>query len=340
MCISEAGQKKTSRVHLFYDKEEKMKKRLKAAMLIMLLLFMELVFPNQDVWAASTSSYSPYAKIEYNYSSGVTCGTIRYISQVPGGSHYNSAYWPAGSFGGYKTPKEECLTASISMALSYIGINKIPKTILEANNGVAYCTGWGATYQEPSLSTGISNYINGNGKYSPVVIHLPQYSSAGHYLLIIGKISNTSYQILDPWECSVTTMTISGSTATYTKRGTTITENIDQVIQWYNSSASTSNSSTSTSSIKTGRRISDGTYYIKSAVNSSYYLNVNGNSKSNKANINISTTKQKFKVTYLSDGSYKIVSENSGKCLDVEGGIVDSGKNVIQYTYNGTSNQQ
>lgn len=212
-----------------------MKKRLLAMMLV---LVMVLTFSPLPAFAVTTSSYQPYAKIDYGYSSGVTCGTIRYISQVPSGAHFNSSYWPTSTFGGYAGASSECGTASMSMALSYIGINKTPKTILETNNGYTVWTGWGAEHNTPSVSTAISNYINGNGKYSPPMIHIPNYSSAGHYVLIIGKISENSFQILDPWECTVTSMTISGTTATYSKGGSTVNDSIDQVHQWYNANAS------------------------------------------------------------------------------------------------------
>ena len=185
-----------------------------------------------------TGVYSPYPTINYSYSSSVTCGTIRYISQVTSGSHFYSAYWPASSFGSYGSPSSECGTASCSMALSYVGINKTPKQILEAHNGVTYFSGWGETsYLTPSVSTAMSNYINGNGKYSPPIIHLNNYSSGGHYLLLIGQ-SGTTYQTLDPWENSVTRMTISGTTATYTKSGATKTDTVSSAIQYYNANAS------------------------------------------------------------------------------------------------------
>lgn len=188
---------------------------------------------------ASASSYAPYANIEYSYSSSVSCGTIRYISQVSSGSHFYSQYW--GSWASQAS--SECGTATISMALSYIGINKTPQNILDEGNGTTYFgRNWGgSTYSSPSIDNGINNYLNGNGKYSPVVVHIPKYSSGGHYVVIIGQMSSSQYQILDPWENSVTSMTINGSTATYTKSGSTITDTIDQVHQWYNANASIPN---------------------------------------------------------------------------------------------------
>ena len=101
-----------------------MKKRLIGLLLACaMLLTMVPLFP-QVVHAATQSAYSPYANIEYGYTTAVTCGTVRYISQVSSDSYFYSAYWPSSTFGNYTGPSVECGTASISMALSYIGIDK------------------------------------------------------------------------------------------------------------------------------------------------------------------------------------------------------------------------
>ena len=209
------------------------------------------LLPTLPARAATQSSYSPYAMIEYGYSSTVTCGTVRYISQVSSDSYFYSSYWPSSTFGYYTGPSVECGTASMSMALSYIGVDKTPKAILEANNGATvFITGWGgSTYKSVSasaLATAVSNYINGNGKYSPPVIHIPGYSTAGHYVVVVGQISSGKYQILDPWQRAVTTMTVSGSSATYSKYGYTTYDTIDQIHQWYKADASIDNDVTVT----------------------------------------------------------------------------------------------
>ena len=226
-----------------------MKKRLLSLLLVCVLAVGLL--PALPAQAATQSSYSPYAMIEYGYSSAVTCGTVRYISQVSSDSYFYSSYWPSSTFGYYTGPSVECGTASMSMALSYIGVNKTPKAILEANNGATvFTTGWGgSTYKSigaSSLTTAMSNYINGNGKYSPPVIHIPGYSSAGHYVVVVGQISSGKYQILDPWQRAVTTMTVSGSSATYSKYGYTTYDTIDQIHQWYKADASIDNDVTVT----------------------------------------------------------------------------------------------
>ncbi len=212
------------------------KKRAIAFIAAMVLLLGLVSASGFNAFAATTSSYAPYAKIEYGYSSTTTCGTIRYISQNVGGSHFHWEYWPdqGAYFGGYTGgPGIECGTASLSMALSYIGVNETPRNLLYTFNGETGSmwsgveSAHGITHSTPSVSTGISRYVNGNGKYSPPVIHIPGYSSLGHFVIVIGQISSNTYQILDPNECAVTTMTINGSSATYVKYGTTINDTID-----------------------------------------------------------------------------------------------------------------
>lgn len=226
-----------------------MKKRLFSLLLVCVLV--AGLIPALPAGAATQSSYSPYALIEYGYSSTVTCGTVRYVSQVSSDSYFYSSYWPSSNFGYYVGAQVECGTASMSMALSYIGVNATPKTILEANNGATVFTyGWGgSTYKSvgaSSLTTAVSNYINGNGKYSPPVIHIPGYSTAGHYVVVVGQISSGKYQILDPWQRTVTTMTVSGASATYSKYGSTYYDTIDQIHQWYKADASIDNDVTVT----------------------------------------------------------------------------------------------
>ena len=98
----------------------------------------------------------------------------------------------------------------LCLAAFLIGINKTANDILVANNGAtSFTTGWGGStyisYSASSLQTATDKYINGNGKYSPPVIHIPGYSSAGHYVVVVGQISSGKYQILDPWQRTVTT---------------------------------------------------------------------------------------------------------------------------------------
>ena len=155
----------------------------------------------------ATVSSAPSPSVNYDYSGSVTAGTIRYISQKTGSKYFKDNYW-----GNWKSVAgRECGTASISMALSYLGINYTPKAILDKGSGTTYWDLWsGASHSTPALSTAVSNYVNGNGKYSPVIIHFKEgsYSLAGHFVLIVGKKSNSSYDIVDCNRDDIWTLTV------------------------------------------------------------------------------------------------------------------------------------
>lgn len=279
------------------------------------------------------------ANVNYSYSSGVTAGTVRYISQVTSGSHYHSEYW--GNWGSQASI--ECGTASISMALSYVGINKTPKNILDEGSGITYFgKNWGGVqYNAPSIGNAINNFTDGQGKYSPPIIHLNSYSNAGHYLLIIGR-NGSSLTTLDPWECSVSRMSISGSTVTYSKSGSSRSEAITEVYQYYNTNVP------NPTPTPTGEfTISNGDYHIISAKDNNYCLNVSYNSTDSGANIQIHKgvkyDEDKYSVvtvTHMGNGYYKLVMKNSGKAIDVSGGGTANGTNVQQYNDNGSDAQR
>ena len=217
-----------------------MKKRIISWLLVLCISFTLMSFMPNIAFAVDTLSSTPNAKIDYSYSSGVSTGTIRYMSQISSSSYFYSSYW--GDWvtkrisGVYYGPGSECGTCSISMALSYIGINKTPKDLLDAGNGVTYFgSSWGgAEHSSPSLSTALSNFVNGQGKYSPVIVHLPTYTSEGHYVLLAGKISSNQFHVVDPARNAVGTMTINGTSWSYNGKSGAI----DQVHQYYNSNAS------------------------------------------------------------------------------------------------------
>ena len=171
------------------------------------------------------------ADISYSYSSSVETGTIRYISQVPGSASFDSRYWGDWENGGPNSSgaRSECGTASVSMALSAVGINKTPKDILDAHNGITHWDWDGAVRQYPSLDDGISRYLNSNGKYSPMIVHFTAgYSSGTHYVLLVGG-GNGSYTVLDPWEESGPIWTLTSDDARF--------NSIDESWQYYNENA-------------------------------------------------------------------------------------------------------
>ena len=161
-----------------------------------------------------------YAKICYAYQSDVETGTIRYISQIAGNGLFDWNYW--GSWG--NQAGIECGTASISMAMSYIGVNLTPAQILDAHGGLTSFTGWGVVDLSPDVESGMQLYINGRGQYSPVIVHLPNYSELGHYVVLIGKLSDSEYLVLDCAQNSTWVMTV----------GDGYYNAIDQVYQYYN----------------------------------------------------------------------------------------------------------
>ena len=78
----------------------------------------------------------------------------------------------------------------------------------------------------------------------------------------------------------------------------------------------------------------DGTYTFGSKLNTSMKMDVSGASRSNYGNVQI------WKVTHDSNGYVTLTSVNSGKVLDVNGGVSANGTNVQQYDSNGTYAQK
>lgn len=213
-----------------------MKKVMKNCLSIGISVLLCIVFTVSPAQAATTISYAPKPQIDYTYQTSVKSGIVRYISQNPNSKYFQTDYW--GSWA--NQAKSECFTSSISMALSYVGVNRTPKDILDYGKGKTYfgvC--WdGINYAKPSFENAMKNYLGGNGKYSPPIIHLSGgYASGSHYVLVIGKISTNTYLVLDPYNDLTWEITISGTKATYKKSGSTCSSTIDIGYQYYNSKA-------------------------------------------------------------------------------------------------------
>ena len=181
----------------------------------------------------AANQLNSYCKIEYGYTTSVTPGTIRYVGQNPNGAYFYTNYWT----GLVDAATYQCQLAAASMALSYVNVNKLPKDLGKfagpANNYGA------AQYTLPSsVSSAVDNLINGNGKYSPVVIHVKPYPSSGgeHWLVVAGRVSGNTYQIVEPWNGSRYTFntTIEGNTIVINGG----TYPIDFRVQYYNPNAS------------------------------------------------------------------------------------------------------
>ena len=91
------------------------------------------------------------------------------------------------------------------------------------------------------------------------------------------------------------------------------------------------------------KTISDGKYQIVTKLASNMILDVSGGVTSENANIQIwadaNVNQQKFDITYVGNGNYKIICNKSGKALTVSKNGTAYSSNVIQNTYTGSANQ-
>lgn len=181
-------------------------KKIKNLIAIFMCATMLVSSSNTTVYAASTE---PYSEITYSYSERVSAGSFRYISQFPESSKFHAEYW--GKF----SSLGECGTASMSMALSYIGLDVTPFEILNKYNGsTVFGDSWGGINPQKDYTKSTAKsafdaawdkYVNGDKQYSPPIIHINGKSSNvyyknGHFMLVIGKNADGSYQILDPYD--------------------------------------------------------------------------------------------------------------------------------------------
>ena len=89
--------------------------------------------------------------------------------------------------------------------------------------------------------------------------------------------------------------------------------------------------------------VSDGVYFIQSALNSNFVCDVVAGSTEEGANVtlwqNSNVPWQKYRIDYRGDGYYSIIAAHSGQALDVVASGKDSPTNVTQWGYWGTDNQ-
>ncbi|MGM9948323.1 RICIN domain-containing protein [Floccifex sp.] len=90
--------------------------------------------------------------------------------------------------------------------------------------------------------------------------------------------------------------------------------------------------------------LTDGTYEIQSALNSSYVLDVTSGSLNNGANVQLyqsnCTEAQGWKVSHDSKGYVTFTNVKSGKVLDVNGGKAAKSANIQQYTSQNIADQK
>ena len=161
------------------------------------------------IFTAAVSAIEP-VKLDYNYSSGVTPGVIRYVSQIRSSSTYQQDYW--GRFSPWA--HNECGTASVSMALSAIGVSKTPLEL--GNYWISKGYTWGVPFSTvlndvPGVTGGetydffgaYDKYINGDGSYSPVVIYFtaatnPNRTGNRHFVVVYEQNSDGSFNAANP----------------------------------------------------------------------------------------------------------------------------------------------
>ena len=92
------------------------------------------------------------------------------------------------------------------------------------------------------------------------------------------------------------------------------------------------------------KTIADGVYEITSKIASNMILDVSGGSNLDGTNVQIwadaNEKQQKFDVTYIGNGNYKIMCKKSGKALTVSETGTAYSSNVYQSTYNEKANQK
>ena len=90
--------------------------------------------------------------------------------------------------------------------------------------------------------------------------------------------------------------------------------------------------------------IEDGVYTIASAISKTAHLEIGGASNSNGAQAQVYSNNcsaaQRWSISSLGNGLYKIINAASGKSLDVAGAKIGNGARVQQYSWNGTDAQK
>ena len=171
----------------------------------------------------ATSSCDP--NVTLSTANEIQDGQIRYITQKSTNPYYNKS----GHWGSY-TAIKYCWAACISMSLSYLGVDQLPKDILKGstNEDKSPRIIQGATYRDKvSLAEAVEDYVNGNGAYSPPIISWTGecYGTKKHVLMVIGRKADNIYEVTDPLESKadknfIREITVNGKTAKSTKLST------------------------------------------------------------------------------------------------------------------------
>lgn len=180
--------------------------------------------PEPEVTEEPASSAEPDTSTDYapdvtDYYAEVEAGRVRYVSQLnePENNGWGKYSWKAGN---------ECTTACISMALSFLGIDESPEALLDFSSKTYLCSCYGLDDEYPIevspintpviaeeealplFLTMMENYISAEEKnVSPVVLYVSG-NGHNHCLLIIGT-EEEYYLALDPANSGIHRFSIS-----------------------------------------------------------------------------------------------------------------------------------
>lgn len=156
--------------------------------------------------------------VNYNLSDSVESGRVRYVSQIGNNDYYYEEYW--GKFASYSS--QECGTACISMALSYLGIDETPEALGDYWIEKGYTQGEPFStvfYDVPGATGGHSFDFEAayeryeKGGYSPVIIYFtrelnPYKTGNRHFVMIVDKSGENEYIAIDPASDEIRNVTI------------------------------------------------------------------------------------------------------------------------------------
>lgn len=187
-------------------------------------------------------------------------------------------------------------------------------------------------YKIINCSTGKAVTVSGNSKAVKANIAENDWNGSDGQLWKFIKSSNNSYCVKSKLG---TYMDIDSGQFVNDRNVWTYSFNGSNAQKWYLKS--------DWASYGEGENVKTGTYYISSLLGNNAVIDVNDGSLNDGARMQIytknKTAAQRFEITYISDGYYKITNEKSDKALDVAGGSGKAGTRVQQYKWNGSSAQ-
>ena len=204
--------------------------------------------------SATITLYAQWKRRElviYKYKEGVSKGSIRYVYQLPKVPQLFAEYNGSLAWGKWSSVAGvECGYATQSMALSYIGKDVSPEYLVDGERtnkwtGTGYTAAFlygisGITADYSPNYTGIDRFLtrfendNYEGKYSPVIVHYSGSNRQEHTILIIRKISDSQYEMIDTAKnINKQTVTITQDgrvTGTGVTHGGGVVDNVEQYI--------------------------------------------------------------------------------------------------------------